>query len=52
VGMFYTNDGNFILCLSILKELSLITDAFYYYHMTISKSMVCIPVYDTWKINK
>ena len=30
---------------------SSMTDAFYYQQMTISKSMVCIPLYDTWKIH-
>ena len=39
-------------CNSSILELSSMTDAFYYYRMTISKSMVCMPVHDTWKINK
>jgi len=36
----------------MLRQLSFMTDAFYYYHMTVSKSVVCIPVHDIWKINK
>jgi len=50
--LLITTRLNFCIHVFLDTQTTVLYDAFDYYRMTVSKSMVCMPVYDTWKINE